>query len=219
MSKVVGVAGIAGAGKDSFASVLIEEGGYVGLNFAYPIKRMCSEIYGLSNWHLNTPEGKTQRFKDPLLFYKPQLDHVVSIIRETHDISNFTFELSKIRDAYSNPKTAKKLHTPREVMQFIGTDICRLAHQDYFVQVWLKYVEANPTTNFVTTDVRFKNERDAIRVVQDNKLVLITRDRLFSDDVYTHESETSLGDKSEYDIVIINDGTLEDLQNKAKQYI
>lgn len=54
--------------------------------------------------------------------------------------------------------------TPRWVLQFFGTDVCRdNLHNDIWVASLEKKMLDNPDVNFVISDVRFPNEIDAIK--------------------------------------------------------
>lgn len=69
--------------------------------------------------------------------------------------------------------------------------------------------------NWVITDVRFPNEVEAIK---DRSGIMIRINRPETDsNAGTHLSETALDDYQDWDIVINNNGTIEDLIQKIKQ--
>lgn len=139
--RIVGFTGLAGAGKDTAAAALIARG-WVRVGLADPMKRACAEWFGWS----------------PLLLWGD------SDLRET-------------------PDSARNGLTPRHALQQLGTEFGRACWEDVWVEVLLATAadilagEATYTPDggllygapgsappgVVVTDVRFRNEADAIR--------------------------------------------------------
>lgn len=67
--------------------------------------------------------------------------------------------------------------------------------------------------NWIITDVRYKNEADAIKSLG-GILIRVDRNTELNDD---HISETALDDYDGWDYVIDNNGTLGDLRNKVRE--
>jgi hypothetical protein len=110
-----------------------------------------------------------------------------------------------------NWQTAYKLiHTPRTLMQMIGTNVARIVHKDYWVNALM--VNYFNECNWIITDVRFPNEIDVIK--QNQGIVInIKRNTGFEDN---HKSETALDNiiwNEEY--LIDNNGSFEELYNKV----
>ena len=114
---------------------------------------------------------------------------------------------------------------PRELLQSIGTDIIRDKLHDVDFHVNSVIQDINILSNyfdvFVISDLRFENElinvkykfnkeMISIRVNRKNHISELTKDQLL------HKSETALDDYNEWDYVINNDGTLENLSNQIK---
>lgn len=60
---IIGLHGKAGAGKDTAAEMLqsfLPEGTYKQLAFAKPLKEVAKIKFGLTDWHVNTQEGKKE---------------------------------------------------------------------------------------------------------------------------------------------------------------
>ena len=99
--------------------------------------------------------------------------------------------------------------TPRDIFKEIGMN-ARKGDPDY----WVKYlhtrilhkIKSSPHTNFVISDVRFKNEADFI-VKHGGYLIRVIRPGLKEDN---HISETE-GDCIEVDMEIHNDSTVKNL--------
>lgn len=113
--------------------------------------------------------------------------------------------------------------TPRVILQEFGTKM-----REIYPNIWidLTYQDIDVDTDFcdkftIITDCRYKNEIEQIKRLtrKDNKDVniltfRINRPSLPNND--PHISEIDLDDYEHWDEVIINDGTLEDLEEKAK---
>jgi len=117
--------------------------------------------------------------------------------------------------------------TGRELLQKVGTEMGRSIHPDTWVNaLFSEYVHdlrrrQNPeggTTisegfpNWIITDVRFPNEADIIK----EKGGIMIRINRPTDIAGGHASETSLDDYDEFDLVIENDGSLDDLYLKVE---
>ncbi len=101
--------------------------------------------------------------------------------------------------------------TPRLILQLLGTEGGRdVIHPNIWVNATLGNLK--PTDKVIVTDVRFPNEVSGIK----NKggiVIRVVRPSKIS--TSTHPSETSLNDYNQWDYVIVNDGTLEQLEYKT----
>lgn len=99
--------------------------------------------------------------------------------------------------------------TPREVLQFLGTDIFRKYYGD---NMWIKVLDKkmDKSKNNIIADIRFINEYHYIKS-NNGLMIKVVKTDLTSFD--THISENELNDY-DADILIINDSSLEDLYNK-----
>lgn len=95
----------------------------------------------------------------------------------------------------------------RELLQIIGTDLFRNEiNNNYWCEEFTKSLCND--IDMVVTDVRFENERKAIKDAG-GTLILIERASQSED---THASENSLGNRSDYDFIIDNNSSEEDLR-------
>jgi len=137
----------------------------------------------------------------------------------------------------------EKQLTPRILLQLLGTDCGRkIIHPNIWVNAlfadyklldnrsWQDPGAENTYPKWIITDVRFPNEVDAIKerggiVIRVNrpKIKVITDD-LVIDIIHNsknfgieeHESETALDQYKDFDYVVTNDGTINDLVEKLK---
>lgn len=113
------------------------------------------------------------------------------------------------------PVIAREPPTYRWFMQWLGTDVFR---NTFSSAVWIDtlFNTWNTAEDWIITDVRFPNEVEAI-FKRGGAVLRIERDGLSTG---THPSETALDDYAWHkDFRILNNGSLEDLQNVAKQLV
>ena len=107
-----------------------------------------------------------------------------------------------------------------EILQHVGTNHLR----QFDDKIWIKSTFASMSNdiNYVITDTRFKNEAQYVR---DNGGILIKivgdplNVRQNSNRDLNHQSEIDLDDWTDWDEIIENNSTLEELENKAKLII
>ncbi len=172
MTRIIGLAGQAGAGKDTAAE-------------------------GLKYWNRFA-------FADPLKI----MLRVLMCVRGA-DWSAATKSLWRQKD---EPSPYLSGRTPRQALQWLGTEWGRNLMGDYF---WLDTLadQIARLDDVVVTDVRFPNESKWIHG-RGGIVVLITRPGVAT--VHTHVSEQQF-DLLEPDHVIVNDGSIEDLHRKIQE--
>ncbi len=107
--------------------------------------------------------------------------------------------------------------TPRQLLQRMGTEAMR---GTFGPDIWIKalfakvdrYQSTGLQPDFVVSDVRFKNEADAIRA-RGGYVVRIERPMIQPHNPDTHASETEL-DGYDFDRVISNKGTIYGLKDE-----
>ena len=115
----------------------------------------------------------------------------------------------------------------RTIMQWLGTDVFRKKDKNFWVKTLeRKYINfivsqqqnTNKTKtnqiNVVVTDVRFQNEIDFIHKYG-GKVIKIYRESI--NDKSTHIAENGIDDIKDYDFLINNNGTIEDLHNNIEK--
>lgn len=104
--------------------------------------------------------------------------------------------------------------TVGEMLQQVGTDALR---DNFDKNVWINglFTDLKPGHNYIITDVRFKNEADALKakggyLVRVNRPINPIAENSGRD--LKHPSETDLDDYAHFDAIIENKGTLDDLE-------
>jgi hypothetical protein len=105
--------------------------------------------------------------------------------------------------------------TPRLILQLLGTEGGRdVIHPNIWVNATLGKIKEDDKV--IITDCRFPNEVEGIKK-RKGVVVRVVRPSKIS--TSTHPSETSLNDYKDWDYIIINDGTLEDLERKVREML
>lgn len=200
---ILGLSGKALSGKDTTADYLIDKHGWYGKTaLAENLKRACMRIFGLSENQVFSQSGKSSKLTPPIKITYSDVYDIISWMRKTHSVSIYDKTVADL----DNKFVGRVLKTPRDILQFVGTDIMRYFVPDYHVEVIFRSIPTEK--NFIITDIRFPNEA---KVVLDNGgyLVRIKRDfSLRSENGVkidtNHLSETALDSWSEWSYVLNN---------------
>lgn len=113
--------------------------------------------------------------------------------------------------------------TPREVLQRVGTECFRHGFADdiWIRALWrrIKNRAMSGRANIVVTDVRFPNEAAAIQSWGGRVIRVDRPGAAAKGGVQNHASETSMELWSGWDGVIVNDGTLADLEDAVAKFL
>lgn len=197
--RLIGISGKASAGKDTIADFIVSSRGAVKMALADEIKRTAKRFWGFQNSQLWGSSEKRQE----------------------------------------TPLGKPNAPTARHACQQLGTEVARCIDRDVWInllldnaanlqQYGLKYYPAEglkPNLHYesssyvpyvVVPDVRFKNEMDAIKSAG-GLLMRVVRPGVFlTGDAANHPSETEQASIPDdyFHIVLSNDGTLDQLEDK-----
>ena len=190
---LIGVVGLIGSGKGTVSDRLEQKHNFRKDSFARSLKDAVSSMF---NWDREMLEGKTEQSR---------------AWREKPDV-------------FWSKRFGKDV-TPRWVLQYFGTEVMRQGmHDSIWIDSCMARYDGKPT---VIADTRFENEIKIIREMG-GSILLVKRGQdpdWFTDYVEgnvvpknIHLSEYAWA-KSEYDHLITNDGTLENLHSKIDNLI
>ena len=210
---IIGLSGRMRSGKDTAGQMLKNiawrsyQTKFEIKKFAEPVKRIASLLTGISMQELE--KGSVKESYLGKEWNHPQLMRLVGDVNEAR-------------------------MTVREMLQKIGTDAIRdglhpdawvnTLMKDYKLNGWISKADWDAETTgvydktkdgypkWIITDVRFPNEYKAIK---DRGGIVIKIIR-FSDNEDLHISETALDHISDWDYVVANNGTLEELEVKME---
>ena len=189
--KIIGLAGLIGSGKGTVADILVEEHNFKKISFADALKDGVAAMFG---WDRDMLEGDTEQSRawreQPNKFWTEEMGKEIS---------------------------------PRLVLQLVGTECMR---QGFYDGIWVSLVKKQlirfPNDNWVIPDTRFPNEINMIHSVggqiwrvkrgeDPDWFEPLRENNIIPTDVHPSEYEWV---RSEFDQVIANEGTLEDLRNQ-----
>jgi|APGre2960657404_1045060.scaffolds.fasta_scaffold09885_5 hypothetical protein len=222
---LIGISGFAGSGKDTVGTIiqylscpnpgtsledilnepkyhnewwLDETSGWETKSWAHKLKQICSIITGIP----------LQNFDDQE-FKKTYLGPEWGVFHKT------------IKNERGYPiDVENRLITVREMLQMVGTDCLR---NTFNYNIWINALMADyvPTEEgtlpkWVVTDTRFLNEVEAIKK-RDGKIVRVERKDVTPPNA--HSSEMELASYKDFDYIIYNNGTIEDLTRNVSMML
>lgn len=205
--KIIGLGGKKGAGKDTIADILVKHEGYEKVAFADPLKALLVRVFGYGPQYYNDQRLKEADFPGYITLDHDHIDSLLNIV---------CFEWGYALDSHQVEAierfVGEQFKTPRQLMQTVGTEICRNCIRD---DIWLlQFISGlnNRTKNIVVCDVRLENERKLIQTIG-GKLILIKRNEEMRK-TDSHISENSLGKEADYDVIIDNTRTKDEMRSE-----
>lgn len=227
MSVLLGLVGRAGSGKDTIAEQLILNHNFVRVAFADKLKEIISDAFDIPLHYFNDRDKKNEPHPNICQRYLMEkfggihelsdwfggvVAELVPEYRDCPDAAGALVIYVFLDEAIIPKNTAI---SPRQAAQNLGTEGFRQNIKD---SIWLDYAiaaakkQADSGKSVVVTDVRFKNEFEAI-VAASGEMIGVFRD---SSEKYSHASETSIDELVSRAIVAIdNNESIESLQSKA----
>jgi hypothetical protein len=170
---VYGFCGRKGAGKDTLAKMVLEDNSkFTIMHFADRLKDICAKVFGMDVESFHAVELKEK-----------SMEVAIHIDDYLNNLSNEV--------GLDLPKLGLVATTPRELLQYVGTDYVRSVCDSYWVDYITRKIESIPKIRrkVIVADVRFDNEVAAIRNIG-GKVVKVERELKKSSDA--HKSETGV---------------------------
>lgn len=225
---VIALMGKLRSGKDTAGQMLIDMGGGARVAFADKLKEICGEMYGLTWDQMNTEKGKA-RPTDLRCLVCP-LCHGVNC-QEIRLEREWKAEcLNPSCKAVGEVASFKGFWTPRMILQHVGTEGMRRVDPNVWVRYALRHAkelldghgvgmtsETRPPAFVVITDCRFRSEMAGV-VAAGGEIWRIRRPDtdVTSSGLVNHASEMEMDGipDAEFNRVIANDGSLDELRRK-----
>lgn len=204
MKTIIGLTGVKGSGKTTCFNFIQKACPSASeIMLAGKLKDVCAETFELPR----------SVFEDPAVKEK-ELDKLVVL-----DAHNLSFLINKFgqpfnTDAHIRPHLNKVLHTPREVAQYIGTEVLRSV--DDLIHCKGAVMDLPEDGIFVVTDIRFWNEFDFFADQKDIQFVPFYISNYAAETVAakdTHASERYILEIAKKCEKLDNNGSMEDFQN------
>lgn len=210
--KIIAVTGKLQNGKDTFGNFLKEELDDVEIvSFAHKLKEYAEKDFRILQTQINSKVDELISMFDKWYF------RIIPGLRKRIVDELISWKIEK-DNWYEN-----KNFITRSILQIYGTDIMRKRIDDNFwIDKTLSYIDnlkSKGTKYIVITDIRFDNEINRLKDKYDDVVVVnVTKLETSNTIESTHESENSLSPDL-FTHIINNDKSLEDLHNKAKEFI
>jgi len=213
----IGIMGLAGAGKDTFAEYLLKYmQGYSIEKFAAPLKNAAYQLFGTT---FDDRDVKEEIATVCAQDCDNAVDLCLSVLRlpPVADIKQMIYDVFSTDDGENYPESPITT-SPRRFQQLLGTEVCRAIDQDCFV----KRIDA--MHQVIVTDCRFQNEMAAM-----DEILLVVRPGV--QPVASHESEQLAAELTQAYLdcdetrfmfmgrvihVVDNSGNLDELEQDAK---
>ena len=197
MRSIIGIAGGMRSGKGVLAEYLSKKYGYQILAFYDRLKSITTNLLGL--YSVEQLDELKNNNKEIAMYFNQDL------------CNRFADAFDVDRQFFGDIMLGKEIHSVRELLQTIGTDVLRAYNSEWHVHPLIKlviaYVEAGYSV--VITDVRFPNEKAYIESIGGEVYYV---DRKCDEERASHIAENSLSaDDFEEPYVIKNDGDVDTL--------
>lgn len=240
---ILGINGRIGSGKDTIAQMIIDNSNkkWEVKKFAGKLKQITALLIGCTVEDLEDREFKEKVLEGWDCYEYEYIYGDTSIkkglsVKEPDEEYEFMSGKFAVLD-YCEERAL----TPRLLMQLLGTECgreiihpniwCNSTFSDYIegdVEQWkhvgkeIPYIEPiipKSGSNWIITDLRFPNEAEAIKEKGGLLIKIIRLQQEPPTSEKLHESEVALDNWNDWDEIIYNDGTLEDLESQIKELV
>jgi hypothetical protein len=195
---IIGICGQAGSGKDTAADFFVKHAGFVKVAFADPMKRICQDVFDFTDEQLWGPSecrnAEDERY--PRLTDEQLAEHVQKLMLGPKNLTP-RYALQQLgsewgRNCFQDTwvRYALRVHEKLQTGEYyydVKTGLRALVGVGSFDQHGQEMVR--PKTNVVISDVRFKNEIDAIKGAG-GKVIRMLRGKGLEGAAGQHGSET-----------------------------
>ena len=224
--------GLAGAGKDTVASFLVESAGFCRIGFADALYDEVAADFAVSREFLGSRTNKETPTSELSLANATDIRFVEAALRATRKASTrrAAFALASGRGiqrgmARRAKKEITRPRTSRWTMQMWGTEFRRLGSygvDSYWIDKVKATISESPDVDFVVTDVRFRNEAALVLAlggclwrVRRPKLEHVASLNRLSRAAFAHSSETEMLDYPTVATFLNDEGSLAALRSKV----
>jgi hypothetical protein len=207
MLRLLAFDGLAGTGKDAIADGLVRSHGFVKVPFAKVMKEIFSKVFNIPVYYFDVRALKDAPLKDPISLTS---GHIVQLAEE---FIARGIEINTVQIAAAGICLGRILISPRDIMQFVGTDVVRV-HMDNMMWIKLWDIEQRKYERVIAPDARFPDEREFVRNMK-GKVLLVKREGI---EAQAHTSENSKWPEDKYDAIINNNVSLGQIQSEVSMW-
>lgn len=200
---LIGLTGLAGAGKDTVADALVEQAGFVKLAWADELRQEVLQAFERANLHLLTERATKEEPTQCLALGWCTNLEFVQAVNAAHYGGAMPLE------ALDEPRS------PRQILQWWGTEYRRAQDDQYWIALGcnrIRTLQGQGQQRIVVTDCRFPNEAQALRSMG-GELWQVFRPGLRPVEL-GHASQAS-GDALQPERFIVNSTSIADLRRQT----
>ncbi len=219
--KVIGLIGAKGSGKSTFANIVCNNRPTAMQGaLADRLKTVTAELTGFIRDDFDDPARKEKPYKAR----RDATGRSYYVVLTADQVANALIRFGLI-PSHENvaPHVGRMLFTPRQAAQYIGTEVLRAVDPEVHCKGLILTLEtAHPKPEILlVTDVRFPNELEFFSRFegQFHPVYIANRwkEALAVGDA--HESERHVMDLAKHCVKIDNNGTIEELEAKAVEFL
>jgi hypothetical protein len=195
---IITVSGLAGAGKDTLADVLVKKHNFRKISLADSLREICSEVFDIPMSDFLDRDKKDSPMTERLA---PTISQVTELIQ----IANIRAENPDKQIIFPSNINDVILVTPRDVLKWAGTEIIRKYCGG---DIWIKIAVQKASKldqHCIIPDVRFQNERDYFK---DKATMILVKRPNFP----VIDPSENTGQDSEYNVIFSNDKGVQEFQ-------
>lgn len=153
---IIGLTGLAGAGKDTVADTLCTHAGFTKIAFADALRLEVAGAFNLGDQLCILTDRATK--EQPTNALRMSRTNSIKFLHRMHDIA------SREQPDFDYDTWVATPRSPRQIMQWWGTEYRRAEEENYWTnRVAIRILSTPQHTRWVITDCRFANEARAIR--------------------------------------------------------
>lgn len=215
---LIGMSGKKTSGKNTVCTIIKAISVYCKFNY-----NKIKELHEFVKYHLSNSDFSDIKELEDIDYIWCERAFADNLRLCLYSITNDTRIFAKDDKTKNELSTVKNpegsYYTIRQLLQKFGTEVGRSISPNLWVDSLINNYKTclteGLTKNWIVTDVRFKNEANAIRE-NGGILIRLNRNTGFND---THISETALDDYKDFDLVIDNNGTIDELIDKVYNFM
>lgn len=211
MDIVIALVGAKGAGKTTTFNVIKDLLPVQEITLADKLKNVSAEVFNIPRNHFDSHSFKEKDLESPVFL---TLDSVLRLYAR-YDIKITDEEF----DQFVRPHIGKVLHTPRQVAQYVGTEVLRTYEADIHCTSAAKNITAEVG---VVTDMRFPNEFNYFeeRYTKFHPIYIQNMAAENAASADTHASEAHLKTLARRCVVTLpNNSSIAEYQTSVRKYI
>lgn len=221
MDIVIALIGAKGAGKTTAFNAIKNILDVQEITLAAKLKDACAQVFNVPRDYFDSHEFKEKELDDPVFLTNELVRAIFSQYSDSVKklYPEYTVDNDCIPNKFIRQHVGKVLLTPRQIAQYVGTEVLRTLYED--IHCYEATVNVNKVVG-VVTDMRFPNEYDyfASRYQRYYSIYIQNVGAEVQAGKDTHASEAHLQALARRALTILpNNGSIVDFEASVKDFI